>query len=91
MERLLDGREVAQAEHVHLHQAEILDVILVELADDHSFGGYFEGREVGDGIAGDDDSAEVDAEVAGEAVYELTGIEQLLQCGGIELGATQLG
>ncbi len=88
---LLDGREIAKAQQVHLDEAERLDIVLVELADDYSFGGDFEGCEIGDGLAGDDDSAEVYAEVAGEAVDGLADIEQLLERGGVEAGSLQLG
>ena len=91
MKSFLDGCEITQPQYVHLHQAEIFDVVLVKLADDHPFSGYFEGREVSDGIARDDHSTEMDAEVAGEAVYRLTDVEQLLERRSIEAGAAQLG
>ncbi len=51
VKRLLDGGEVAQPEHVHLHQTERLHIVLVELTDDHTLGGDLERREVGDRVA----------------------------------------
>ena len=60
-------RKRAEPEHVHLDQAQILDVVLVELDHDAAgHGGRLDGRDVDEGLAGDEHSADMDREVARE-------------------------
>ena len=65
---LADGREHAQGQHVHLQQAQGLDVLLVPLDDGAIFhAGVLHRHQGGDGAAGDDEAAHVLGQVAGKA------------------------
>ena len=58
-----DRRVSAQPQDVHLHEAERLDIVLVVLRDHHAFGSPLERHPRVDGLARDDETAEVRAEV----------------------------
>ena len=74
--RLRDGRVGAEAEDVHLDQAQGGDVVLVELDDHHPFGRPLERGVVGDGPVGDDEAPQVRAQVHGEGVEALDQVEE---------------
>ena len=74
--RLRDGRVGAEAEDVHLDQAQGGDVVLVELDDHHPLGGPLERGVVGDGPVGDDEAPQVRAQVHGEGVEALDQVEE---------------
>ncbi len=63
LDRIADGRVHAKAQDVHLHEPERLDVVLVVLGDDHALGRPLQRRPGVDGLARDDEAAEVRAEV----------------------------
>jgi hypothetical protein len=66
-----DRRVHPQAQDVHLHEAERLDVVLVVLRDHHALGRPLQRRPGVDGLARDDEAAEVGAEM------HRTGVELL--------------
>ncbi len=69
VKRVGDDAEGPQAEQVDLHQAELLDVLLVVLGDDPAgHGGALDRDEVDERRPRDQHAADVDAEVAREAV-----------------------
>ena len=77
-ERLADRRQHAEAEHVHLQQAEGFEVVLVPLDD----GAVVHGRvldrhEFGQGPARDDEAADVLREVPREAEYLVDEVQEL--------------
>ncbi len=59
-----DGGVDAQAQDVHLQQAECFDVILIKGADDDALVGQLQGHEVRERLRADDQPADVDAQVA---------------------------
>ena len=79
IERLGNDREHAQPEHVHLDQAQFLDVVLVELHHHPAgHGGALDGHDVDQRLARDQHAADVDREVTRE-FEDLGGeVEQLL-------------
>ncbi len=67
--RLVEDGQRAQAEEVELHQADLLDVVLVELADHRlGAGGDIERAEIGEPAGRDQHAAGMHADVAGEAL-----------------------
>ncbi len=76
VDALRDGRVGAEAEDVHLDQAQGGDVVLVELDHHHSFGRPLERGVVGDGPVGDDEAPQVRAQVHGEGVEALDQVEE---------------
>ena len=72
LDRFADRRVGPQSQDVHLDQAERLDVVLVVLRDHGALGRPLQRRPARDGIAGDDEAAEVGAQVH-RAVVELLG------------------
>ena len=89
--RLGDGAVHAQAEDVHLDQAQRLDVVLVELRDDHPLGRPLQRHAVGDGVARQDEAAEVRAEDVGKAGEALGQVDEALVVRAAELVVGQLG
>ena len=72
-------RERAQAEHVHLDQAEVLDIVLVELDDSAPLHGRrLDRRDVHQRLAGDQHPAVVDGEVARKVLDLTAELEELL-------------
>ena len=63
---------ILQAQDVHLHEPERLDVVLVVLRDDRALGRPLQRHPARDGVARDDEAAEVGAQVH-RAVVELLG------------------
>ena len=73
----LDDREVAQAEEVHLEQAELLDPVHLVLGDDGGVLGVvavrlaLDGQVLGERLLGDDHGGGVDAVLAAQALEAL--------------------
>jgi hypothetical protein len=99
--QLQDGQR-GQAQEVELHQADLLDVVLVELADRRVAAGLLvERAEVGDLARRDQHAPGVHADVAHHALDTLGQAEQgrhlflgrlaLLQLGRLQAGVDQLG
>ncbi len=86
-----DGAVHAQAEDVHLDEAERLDVVLVELGDDHSLGRPLQRHAVGDGAAREDEAAEVRAQDVGKAREALGQADEALVVRAAELVVGKLG
>ena len=72
LDGVADRRVHPQTQDVHLHKAQRLDVVLVVLRDHGAFGRPLQRHPARDGIAGDDEAAEVRAEVH-RTVVELLG------------------
>ena len=68
LERRLDDVEVAQPEEVHLEQAELGDVVHVELRDDLGVALLLQRHVVGERLVADHDRGGVDGVVADEAL-----------------------
>ncbi len=85
---LRDGRVGAQAQDVHLDQAQGGDIVLVELHHHHPFRRPLERGVVGDGPVGYDEPAQVRAQVEGEGVQAL---DQVQEAGVAALGARREG
>ena len=78
VQRLGDHRQRAQAEHVHLDQAQVLDVVLVELDDPPPFHGCRLDRgDVDQRLSGDQHSSVVDREVARKLDHLAAQLEEL--------------
>ena len=72
-------RQGAQAQHVHLDQAQVFDVVLVELDDAAPFHRRgLDRRDVDQWLAGDEHAAVVDREVAGKLDDLAAQLEELL-------------
>ena len=67
-ERRLDDVEVAQAEEVHLEQAELGDVVHVELRDELGLALLLQRQVLGERLVADDHAGRVDGVVADEAL-----------------------
>src|SRR5690349_20956078 len=79
VERLGDDRQCAQSQHVHLDQAEVFDVVLVELDDAPAFHrGWLDRRDVDQWLAGDEHAPVVDRKVARELDDLTAQLEELL-------------
>jgi len=63
---VVDHRQSAESEKVHLQQTERLDVVLVELGADLAVGGANQGHEIDQRLGRDDHARSVDAAVTGE-------------------------
>ena len=74
--RLRHRRVGAEPEDVHLDQAQVGDVVLVELDHRHPLRGPLQGSVIGDGLVGDDEAPQVRAQVDGEAVETLHQVEE---------------
>ena len=75
VEGSLDDRQVAQAEEVHLEQAELLDAVHLVLGDDGRLGGVLaalglalDGQVLGERVVGDHHGGGVDAVLAAQAL-----------------------
>ena len=78
LDRLVDHVEVAQAEEVHLQQAERLDVPHPELGDDLLVAAFLLQRDdVGQRPVGDHDARRVDRVLADEALERLREVDDL--------------
>ena len=78
VEALLDRAQGAQPEQVHLDEAEVLDVVLVELHHHPSrHGGPLHRGDVDERRPGDEHPADVDAEMAGAALDALQQVEEV--------------
>ena len=94
-----DHAQGPQAEEVDLHQAELLDVLLVVLGHDSvGHGGALDRDELDERRPGDEHAADVDAEVAREAVDLGTQLEEPLPSVahgvlgvGLDVGRTRFG
>ena len=93
-----DDVEVAQAEEVHLQQAELLDAVHLVLRDDRRRLGVLAGlrlalhRQVlGERLLGDDDGGGVDAVGALQALEALGDVDDLLDVGVGVVHRPQLG
>ena len=90
LQALGDRGEGAQPQQVHLDEAEVLDVVLVEL-DHHPalHAGALHRDHVDERLAGDQHAADVDGEMPGGALDDLQDVEELLprECaaGGVRL------
>ncbi len=76
VDALGDGRVRAQAEDIHLDQAQGGDVVFVELGDHHPFGRPLQRGVVGDGPVRDDEASQVGAQVQREGVETLHQVEE---------------
>ena len=91
LDGLGDGGVHPEAQDVHLDQAERLDVVLVELRHDDALGGPLQRHEVGEALAGDDEAAQVHAEVGGEAGQALGEVDEARVLRVLELVVGELG
>ena len=79
LQRLGDDRERAQPEHVHLDQAQVLDVVLVELDDPPALHRRrLDRHDVDERLPGDQHAAVVDRKVAGKVDHLAAQLEELL-------------
>ena len=77
VERGLDDVEVAQAQEVHLEQAELGDVVHVELGDDLGLALLLQRQVLGERQVADDHAGGVDGVVADEALERLGQVDDL--------------
>ena len=77
-ERVADQRQRAQAEEVHLQEADALDLLHRPLRDDFVLLALVERDELGQRPGRDDDAGGVDRGVTGHALETLGDVEQLL-------------
>ena len=78
LERVVDERERAQPQEVHLQQADTLDLLHVPLGDDFVPRPLVERRVVGDRTGRDDDAGGVDGGVPRHALEAAADVEDLL-------------
>ena len=79
VQRLGHDRKRAKAEHVHLDETEVFDIVLVELDDPPSLhSGRLDGRDVDQRLAGDEHASVVDREVARKFDHLAAELEELL-------------
>ena len=81
----------ADAEHVELEQAELLDVVLVELAHREPREARLDGGAVEQGGVGEQYPARVDGDVAGQPVEPLDETEHQVEPLGVDAARAQLG
>ena len=81
----------ADAEHVELEQAELLDVVLVELAHREPREAGLDGGAVEQGGVGEQHPARVDGDVAGQPVEPLDETEHQVEPPGVDAAGAQLG
>ena len=77
LQRLLDDVEVAQAEEVHLEQAELGDVVHVELRDELGLALLLQRQVLGERLVADDHGGRVDGVVADEALEAAREVDDL--------------
>ena len=94
----LDHRQVAQAEEVHLQQAEVLDAVHLVLGDDRCIArvrarlGLALHRQVlGERLLGDDDRGGMDAVLAPEALEPPRHVDHELRVGVLLVHLTEIG
>jgi hypothetical protein len=81
LQRIVDQRERAQPEEVHLQEADPLDLLHVPLGDDFVARPFIEGRVVGDRPGCDDDARGVDRGVTRHPFETLADLDDLLDLG----------
>jgi hypothetical protein len=98
VERLLDHRQVAQAQEVHLEQAQVGDAVHLVLGDDGGVGDVavraglaLDGQVLGERLAGDDHGGGVDAVLAAQALEAAGHVDDLLGLGVRLVQGPQLG
>ena len=90
LQRRLDHVEVAQAEEVHLEQAELGDVVHAELRDDLGVALLLQRQVLGERLVADDHAGGVDGVVADEALEAIARSTTSLTCVVVVVGLLQL-